>query len=438
MLSTGIPGSPRNGRHPLWTALLEALRDHFPAQLIDELELHVRVLEVTPSTLSLAAPGPQLATWLRDGRRRVLDRVLGRWTDYVCEPAFLPLSADAGEGPGTGRTLESFVASPANDGLRAVATMVLDHPGQGANPLLLRGTSAAGKTHLLSALAHGLYQAVKPAPVLLLNAEDFSLDLVAAIRRDGLAAFRRALGACGALLVDDIDRLTGRGASQYELARALEAMRGSQTQVVMTASQGADPLRELDEVLREQLHDAVSLDLLAPEWETRVAIVLERAAGWELEASLDVASLVVAKLGNDLRRLDAVLTRLITHPLCNGHLRDAALAQRILGQAARPSGMLPPEAVIQLVTQHFNVRLSDMRSESRSPRVTTPRQIAMYLVRRHSGLSYPEIGQRFRRHHTTALHACRRITRLRDQNAGVHAALGLLEKELRRLAESSE
>ena len=164
---------------------------------------------------------------------------------------------------------------------------------------------------------------------------------------------------------------------------------------------------------------------------------MDHISRWRMHANPEVAALLVSELGTHFERLDTVLTRLVTHPSCAQGLPEVEAVRRALDLGVPKLSRLPADTVIGLVARHFNLRPSDLRSATRSPRVATPRQIAIYLVRRYCRLSYPDIAQRFRRHHTTAIHSCRQIQRQREQNAGVRAALTLLEKELHKLGESS-
>jgi chromosomal replication initiator protein len=422
------------GEHPLWTSVLRALCDRLSSERASAIARHAHVLQVTPDALTLGIPADELRQWLRDGRILALDSILASQTDEAVELALIPLSAEPGRDAGL--DLSSFIVSPSNQDAVELASAVVRNPGQHANPLLLHGPTGCGKTHLLRAIAHGLAKTQPPGDALQLSAEAFSLELVAAIRSGELVPFHSRLRACTALLIDDVEALAGRHASQAELEHALDALRALQTQVIVTARNAPSEMHELEKPLRTCLQTGVSMRLHPPEWETRVAIVLDRIARWEVEARPDVASEIVSNLGEDLRHLDGLLTGLMTQPLCQEGLTDAALIRRILAQGPGRSARLSPEAVLSVVTRHFNVRLADLRSGTRTPRVIAPRHIAMYMLKRHCGLSFPEVGQRLRRHHTTAIHAFRKIERQRLEKASLHATLDLLEKELFRRTDS--
>jgi chromosomal replication initiator protein len=191
------------------------------------------------------------------------------------------------------------------------------------------------------------------------------------------------------------------------------------------------------EPLRERIRSGTALELIAPEWETRVAIILDRIRRWQVQAEPEVATFLAGKLRADLQRIDSVLTRLLTHPSCRSGLSDLEVVRHLLDEASRHPLRVAPEEVISTVARHFNLRQRDLRSSTRSRRVAGPRQIAMYLLRQHCGLSYPEIGRRFERHHTTALHSVRLTRQRLNESAALRSAVALLEKELLRRSEES-
>ncbi|MEE8606034.1 MAG: DnaA/Hda family protein [Nitrospiraceae bacterium] len=385
---------------------------------------HSRVLKVTPETLTIGIPRSRLQPWLNDGSILALSTTLGRMSDKTCELAVIPLSD---EPLAPGQALSSFIASPSNEPALQLVASVVGRPGRHTSPLLLFGTAGCGKTHLLRAMARDLE---RTGQVLQISADAFSLELASAIRARTLTAFRARMHGLAALLLDDLEALEGREASQNELARTLEAMRTTHAQVVVTARRPAAELEQIQPALKQALLTGGSLKLHPTEWETQVAIVLERVARWGTEARPDVASEIVSKLGGNLKRLDTLLTELMLQPPCRQNLTDAGFIRRTLAQGPRRAAPVSPDAVLSQVTRHFNLRISDLRARARTPRVTAPRQIAMYLLRRHCDLSYPEIGQRLRRHHTTALYAFRKLEQQRHENASLHATLDLLEKEL--------
>ncbi len=418
----------------LWASVLDSLRGRLSARRLEEISRTSRSLERTSSSLRVSVDSDALPDWLHDGRLSLLDAAVTALSNGGVELALVP-GAGADRSSDPTRTLDRFIASPSNQEAWSVAQALAEGRAETDGAIIFHGPPSSGKTHLLRGIATALEQGGRS--VLCLDAERISLDLVAALRGSGLDSFREPLRRCGVLLIDDAHLLIGREATQEELSE-IAALRGRAALPLVLSSRlpPQDPSDLLDP-LRERLRTARALPLRPPEWETRVAIILDRIALWRVNTVPPVASLLAGSLGAGLGRLDAVLTRLMTHPACAGGLLDAELVRRILENGGPVVSSSRPQEVIRLVSQHFSVRPSELRSPAKTPRVTIPRQLAMYLLRHHCGLSYPEIGECFRRHHTTAMHACRRIESERDRNASMRATVLLLEKELLRLSETS-
>ena len=417
----------------LWSSVLDSLRSKLSARRLAEVECGARSLERTGSSLRVAVKGDALHAWVQDGRLSLLDASVTALSDGGAELALLPVDEvpDGRTPADPTRGLDRFIASPSNQPvLECARSLGAATPGKA---VLLHGPPGAGKTHLL----HGVAQALAGADhrYLLCSAERLSLDLVAALRTGRLDDFRDSLLDCGTLLIDDAHGLVGREATQQELCRVLELRAPSDPPVVVTSRTEPGDFPELRADLRAGLQGARSFALSSPEWETRVGVILDRIAQWRVDTLPEVASFLARSLGASLSRLDAVLTRLMTHPACANGLLDSELVQRVLENPGPLVGSAQPQDVIRLVSQHFSVRLAELHSKVRSPRVTTPRQLAMYLLRHHCGMSYPEIGQRFRRHHTTAMHACRKIEQQRDRDSSLRTAVLVLEKELLRISD---
>ncbi len=432
---TTVAGShSRSEGESLWRSVIGALSARHPSVVAEVLTSHTHCLELTPTTLRVSAAGSLLRRWIDEGWLAHLDTPLESVTEGRYDLALVPIDDGADLFVDPAHTLDTFVVSPANQSARDLADELIDGGARG-QAILVHGGAGSGKTHFLRALAKSLARS-GGAPVVLRNSEDLSLELIDAIWKKDLEAFRDRLLEASALLVDDLQVLVGRESTQEQLARTVETLERSGIPVVLAANRPAARLTQLVAPLREHLAGVRSVELVAPDWETRVAIILERVRRWQTDATAEVASFLAGRLRNGLERIDTMLTRLMTHPTCARGLTDVDVVRHLLNDASRRSIKVAPEDVISLVARHFNLRLRDLRSQSRSPRVTTPRQIAMYLVRRHCGLSYPEIGRRFGRHHTTALHSDRLVQRQIDQNGSVRAAVGLLEKELLRIPEA--
>lgn len=416
----------------LWSSVLDSLRGKLSSKRLDEVARSSQTLERTATSLRIGAHAQALQRWIYDGRLSLLDAATSSLADGGVALAIVPLPV-WGDGRDPTRTLDCFIAGPNNQEAYACARALARGQNSGRQPVVIEAPVGAGKTHLLHGIAAEV--AERGGDAHYTGAEQLSLAVIDALRGAGVPELRARMQKVGCLLVDDVQDLRGREATQDELARITEARAGTDAPIVLASALPVEALHDLRPALRVQLEAGHSVTLAAPEWETRVAVILDRIALWQVDTRPEVASFLAGSLGSDLARLDLVLTRLMTHPACAGGLSDPELVRRVLANRGPVVASTRPQAVIRLVSQHFSVRPTELRSAGRSPRVTTPRQVAMYLMRHHCGLSYPEIGQRFRRHHTTAMHACKRVETQREKNSNLRATVLLLEKELLRLSE---
>jgi chromosomal replication initiator protein len=412
----------------LWSAALDALAGRVAPRTRASLGANTAPLELLPGSLRVAVRAAELPAWISSGALALLCRSVERLTDGMQALAFAPVPDGSELARDPLRELGSFIATPTTAAARDRIRALVHAPGPSSRCVLLHGARGSGKTHLLRCAASALDDRF-PGAVRFLSAGELVLQLVDALWRREIDAFRTTLRTARALVIDDLEALEAREATQEELALAIDAALGAATPVLLASTRTPLALVDILPGLASPLAASESFELAAPAWEARVAIVLDRVRSWGLDVAPAVASELAAHLRTELEPLDAVLTRLIAES--GAGLQDAASVQRILQAGAKSQERPAPERVLELVARHFGVRTRDLRSRSRAAHSSTPRQVAIYLLRRHCGLSYPEVGRQLRRHHTTALHADRLVQRQLQSDAGLRSAIVVLEKELR-------
>jgi chromosomal replication initiator protein len=429
-----LPGSSNLARPP-WGAILEHLSTRLSVGECEALQKDLRLLEARGGVLRVALPSSTLGDWLTGGQLSQLRSSVNAVSGGRLELALSPFDEAVSSLPlDPTHTFARFIVGPSNHEARAAVEAAKQSVRAGGLPLFLHGPSGSGKTHLLHAAAHAL-ALDSHAEVTYLTADELCHDLIAAISDHALERFRSHYQRRSALIIDDIDRLAGRDATQSELQPIIRALVAQGTPVIVAARAAPDALEGFSDELRARLSSGVVSELRLPEWEARVAILLDRARRWSVDILPDVGSFMVARAGSNLEALDLFLTRLLCRPEPPSALTDVDQVAQALEPSYASSLKSPPSAVVSLVARHFNLRVRDLRSSSRSRRITLPRQVAMYLMREHCELSFPDIGRRFGRHHTTVLHSCRRIASELDRNGNLRAAVRLLQKELVQMSE---
>jgi chromosomal replication initiator protein len=306
----------------------------------------------------------------------------------------------------------SFIVGSGNQFASAACQNVADNPAQNYNPLFIFGGVGLGKTHLLNAIGNRILSTRRDSRIVFISAEDFTNELINSLRFKRMDEFREKYRRrCDALLVDDIQFLAGKDRTQEEFFHTFNALHSSGRQIVVTADRYPKDIQGLEERLRSRFDWGLVADVQPPDTETKVAILRKKSDEEGIELPQDVAFFIARYASSNIRELEGTLTRLLA--MSNFHAAPITLefARRCLEgylQVNEPETSL--ESIQSGVAKFFNVKVQDLKGPRRTKQVVMPRQIAMFLSRRHTGLSLPEIGKRFGgRDHTTVIHAIRRV-----------------------------
>jgi chromosomal replication initiator protein len=314
-----------------------------------------------------------------------------------------------------GFTFASFVAGKANQLARAAGLQVAEHPTS-YNPLFVYGGVGLGKTHLIQALGNHILQREPGAKIRYIHAETYVSDVVRAYQHKAFDDFKRYYRSLDLLLIDDIQFFSGKNRTQEEFFYLFNTLIEAHKQVVITCDTYPKEIAGIEERLISRFGWGLTVALEPPELEMRVAILLAKAAAIGLTLDEQVAFFIAKHIRSNVRELEGGLKRVIAYASFHGQEITLAVAKEALKDLlAVQNRQVSVENIQKTVADYYKVRISDMHSKKRSRAVARPRQVAMALAKELTQLSLPEIGSNFGgRDHTTVLHACRQIAKLRE------------------------
>jgi chromosomal replication initiator protein len=335
---------------------------------------------------------------------------------------------------------ENFVIGSSNRFAHAAAVAAAEAPGKAYNPLVIHGDSGLGKTHLLHAIGHYVLNLYPSSRVRYVNSEEFTNDVINAIRENRTAALRQKYREIDVLLVDDIQFLENKESTQTEFFHTFNALHNANKQIVMTSDRPPKNLRTLEERLRNRFEWGLQTEMLPPDLETRIAILRKKAAIEKLTAPADVLEFIASKVQTNIRELEGALIRATAFANLQGTTVDLQLAQIVLKDLVA-EGEEPEITVGQILAQtaaYSEFSIEELCGTNRSRDLVLARQIAMYLCRELTDMSLPKIGADFGgRDHTTVMHADRKIRKLMAEKHAVYNQVTELTNRIKQQARQS-
>ena len=318
-------------------------------------------------------------------------------------------------------TFAAFVEGKSNEMAKAAATQVAQNAGRSYNPLLLYGDVGLGKTHLMQAVGNEVKASNPDARVVYLHSQRFVQDMVKALRQGTMAEFMSYYRSVDMLLIDDIQFFAKKLRSQEEFFHVFNGLLERGSQMVLTCDQYPREIEGLEERLKSRFVWGLTVEMEAPDIETRVAILMKKAEAERIELDPAVAFFIGERIRSNVRELEGALRRVIANARFTGSRITIEQVKRALRDLlAIQDRQVSIDNIQRTVAEYYNIKISDILSKRRNRTIARPRQVAMALAKELTNHSLPEIGEAFGgRDHTTVLHACRKIAELRDSSANV-------------------
>ena len=329
-------------------------------------------------------------------------------------------------------TFERFVVGKPNELAFAAAQRVAETSQVSFNPLFLYGGVGLGKTHLMHAIAWQIKELEPDRRVVYLSAEKFMWQFVTALRTNKMMEFKEAFRTVDVLMIDDIQFIGGKEASQEEFFHTFNALVDQNHQVIISADRSPQDLEGLEDRLKSRLGWGLVADLHSTTYELRLKILQSKIELLPVEIPEQVLEFLAYRISSNVRELEGALNRLVAHFTLIGGDITLLMAQEVLKDVLRANDRrITIEEIQKKVADHFSIKLTEMHSARRARSVARPRQVAMYLAKQLTSRSLPEIGRRFGgRDHTTVMHAIRKVEELQGLDSGFAEDVDLLRRVL--------
>jgi chromosomal replication initiator protein len=452
----------------LWTRAIERLRVRLSRHTFQTYFEPIKPVSLANDELTLAHSSKFMIDWVRDNLLDVLLQDLEAQYGQKCSVKFVvrerpgtgnsdedaspapqpeqraPVTQSAGQQSAPEQpprqlqingkyTFDSFVVGPSNQFAVAACTAVANAPGKAYNPLFLYGGVGLGKTHLVHAVGNHALKANPNCHVVYLSSEAFTNDLIHALETHRMPEFRaRYREKCDVLLLDDIQFLGNKKQTMEEFFHTFNALHEAGKQIFVTSDKLPNEIEGFEERLRSRFQWGLIADIQPPEVETRVAILKKKATNDHIVLPDDVALFLGTHIRSNVRELEGSLIRLAAFASLTGAALTVELAHDVLKNILVVRGDKPDvETIIRVVAEQMQVKTTDIKGDRRQQNIARARQVAMYLTRKITHLSYPVIGEKFGgKDHSTVINAEQRIEELMGEDPDLARTVDSLKRRL--------
>jgi chromosomal replication initiator protein len=443
----------------LWTQVLERLQLQLTRPTFETWIKTAIVEQLENNCLVIRTPNPFARNWLQKYYIKTIADVV---QDILGQPVEIQLTVTTGDDNSTTGDADTFWSFPVTTSVsestsnslsrpselnhkyifsrfvvgsnnrmaHAASLAVAESPGREFNPLFLCGGVGLGKTHLMQAIGHYRLENCVNSKVFYVSTEQFTNDLIAAIRKDSMQSFREHYRAADVLLVDDIQFIEGKEYTQEEFFHTFNTLHEAGKQVVLASDRPPNQITRLQERLCSRFSMGLIADIQPPDLETRMAILQKKAEYENIRLPRAVIEYIATNYTSNIRELEGALIRAVAYVSISGLPMTVENIAPILNPPAQRI-QASPETILMTIADVFNVSIEDLKGSSRRREISWSRQIGMYLMRQHTDLSLPRIGEEFGgKDHTTVMYSCDKIAQLRESDAALAQTLRQLSDRI--------
>ncbi len=328
---------------------------------------------------------------------------------------------------------DTFVVGNSNQLAYAASKSIAENPSGSFNPLFIYGGAGLGKTHLIQAIGQQLREQRPGLKIVYMSADNFVTELISSIRYDRMQGFRDRYRTVDALLLDDIQFIAGKERTQEEFFHTFNALYEAQKQIVFTSDRPPKEIPTLEERLRSRFEWGLTADIQPPDLETKVAILRKKAEEKKIDLPQDVALFIAERVRSNVRELEGHLNKIAVFASLAGKRLNVDLVKEALKDVlAKEDRAITPEEIMRVVAAHYGLKVSELKEKSNARTKAFPRQVAMYMCKELTDLSYPEIGKKFNdKHHSTVMYSVQQIKKMMEGDPQFARTVETLGKQFR-------
>ena len=407
----------------IWGKILGHMEDRLSAPVVSTWFDDAKVIELTEDRLILYSPSEfrrdtiqrRCDGYIRDAMKDLFDKditveffgeeELNAFRNKNRKPEFIEFNPQF--------TFDNFVVGSSNQFAHGAAIAVANNPADSYNPLFIYGPSGLGKTHLLYAIAGHIHNKHPEFNIVYIKGDQFTNEMIKALQGGKNFEFRNKYRNADLFLVDDIQFIAGKESTQEEFFHTFNNLYENHKQIVLTSDRSPSDMQKLEERLKTRFEWGLLADIQPPDYETRMAIIKNKAIHLGLDLPDDVCDFIAENVTSNVRQIEGTVKKIHAYHNLNGMTLDIPNVKRAITDIINTTSILPtPALIISEVSRFYGIEETVLRGTLKNKSTAEARQVAMYLVRKMLNLSYPDIGREFGRDHTTALHSVNKIESL--------------------------
>ncbi len=410
----------------LWKKFLDLSRIRFDPFSFETWIKPINIKKYENNNLVLVVPNDFFKDWILENYYEQINSIFNELTEQNINLSFEVIKKEKKEEHHeifhpkliNKYTFENFITGPSNEFAYAASQAVVNNIGGLYNPLLIYSNVGLGKTHLIMAIGHEVYRKDRNINILYFRAVDFMNELITCIRFQKMHEFREKFKSADLLLVDDIQFIAGKDTTQEEFFNTFNMLYEMKKQIIITSDKFPKQIPNIEDRLKNRFEWGLTVDIQPPEYETRIAILKNKAKYHKIDLPDDIADYIAENINNNIREMEGALIKILAYcSLTKKKLTLDVAKSQLTDFIQKKNNVLTVENIQKIVADYFQIKLSDIKSQKKLKNIAIPRHIAIYLCRKHTNSSLNEIGSKFGgKDHSTVLHSINKVTKLIEEN----------------------